>query len=176
MTNYLIRVKLKEIVKLQDIIKNDDLNYKWKHRKTYNLGKFSLPILFSKDIHERYLSLENADHKQTHSAIELKNFEKGTKRLEKKSYLDNLGLLFSEREKVLNTFKSRLFPIKYLDKIATREPTPEPATEPEVAIESTKVTKAKTKRKMSSLKLHEEFLNKIKNEEKKNKNEQIFRE
>ena len=29
---------------------------------------------------------------------------------------------------------------------------------------------------MSSLKLHEEFLNKIKNEEKKNKNEQIFRE
>ena len=42
LTNYLIRVKLKEIVKLQDIIKNDDLNYKWKHRKTYNLGKFSL--------------------------------------------------------------------------------------------------------------------------------------
>ena len=29
---------------------------------------------------------------------------------------------------------------------------------------------------MSSLKLHEEFLNKNKNEEKKNKNEQIFRE
>ena len=28
--NHLIRVKLKEIVKLQDIIKKDDLNYKSK--------------------------------------------------------------------------------------------------------------------------------------------------
>ena len=34
------------------------------------------------------------------------------KGLEKKSFLNNLGLLFSAREKVLNSFKSRLFPIK----------------------------------------------------------------
>ena len=32
------------------------------------------------------------------------------KGLEKKYFLKNLGLLFSEREKVLNSFKSRLFP------------------------------------------------------------------
>ena len=37
--NDLIRVKLKKIVKLQDIIKKVDLNYKSKRGKTYNFGK-----------------------------------------------------------------------------------------------------------------------------------------
>ena len=35
------------------------------------------------DVHEGYLSLENADHKQSNFAIELKYFEKGTKTLER---------------------------------------------------------------------------------------------
>ena len=48
-----ICAKLKEIFKLQDIIKKDDLNYKSKRRKTYNFGKYSLPIVF-KGIHEGY--------------------------------------------------------------------------------------------------------------------------
>ena len=69
--------------------------------------------------------------------------------------------------------KRRLFPITNLDKISTREPatdqTREPATEPEV------VTKAKTKSKISSLKLRETFLNEIKNNE-KNINEQILKD
>ena len=38
--NYLIRAKLKEIVKLQDIIKKDGLNYKSKCGKTYNFAKY----------------------------------------------------------------------------------------------------------------------------------------
>ena len=79
----------------------------------------------------------------------------------------NLGFLFSTREKVLNSSKIRLLPIKNLDKIPTREPAEQKA--------ATKATKAKTKRKISSLKLREEFLNKIKNEE-KNINQQIFNE
>ena len=70
--------------------------------------------------------------------------------------------------------ETKLFPIKTLDKILTCEPTPESAAEPEVATEPTKETKSKTKRKISSLKLHEEFLNKIRNEE-KNINMQTFR-
>ena len=74
------------------------------------------------------------------------------KGFEKKSFLKNLELLFRTREKVLNSFKSRLFPIKNLDKTPTREP----ATEPEVASEP---TKAKTKHKISSLKICEEFVN-----------------
>ena len=70
--NDLIRIKLKEIIKLQGIIKNDDLNYKSKLKKTYNFGKYSLPTVFLRDIHEGYLSLENADFRQSNFAIELK--------------------------------------------------------------------------------------------------------
>ena len=62
-------------------------------------------------MYEGYLSLKNADNKQSNVSIELKNFEKGTKTL-KKFFLNNLGLLFSARKKVLNSFKSRLYPIK----------------------------------------------------------------
>ena len=93
----------------------------------------------------------------------------------KKYFLNNLGLFFGAKERVLSNFKSRLFLIKNLDTIPTRETTTEPATEPEVAIELTKPTKTNTKRKISSLKLRENFFNKIKNEE-KNINEQIFRQ
>ena len=80
--NDLIRAKLKEIVKLQDIVKKDDLNYKSKSGKIYNFGRYSL-LIFLREIHEGHLSLENADLKQSNFAIELKNFEKVTKRLEK---------------------------------------------------------------------------------------------
>ena len=58
-------------------------------------------------------------------------------------------MLSSAREKVLNNFKSRLFPIKILDKILTGEPTPELATEP---------TK---QQKKSKLKLQQDFMNEL---------------
>ena len=67
---------------------------------------------FLRDIHKGYLSLEDADNNESKFATELKNFNKGIKTLEKKSFLNNLGLSFSAREKVLNSFKRRLFPIK----------------------------------------------------------------
>ena len=143
---------------MQDIIKKDDLNYKSKRGKTYNFSKYSLPTVSLRDIRKGHLSIEGPDNKQSNFANELKNFEKGIKGLEKKSFLNNIVLLFSTREKVLNSFKSRLLPIR------------EPAREPEVATEPVKATeaiKAKSKRKISFLKLREEFLNKIKNEEKK---------
>ena len=46
----LIRAKLKEIDKLQDVVKLDDLSYKSKREKT----------CFSRNINEVYLSLENS--------------------------------------------------------------------------------------------------------------------
>ena len=46
----LIRAKLKEIDKLQDVVKLDDLSYKSKRGKT----------CFSRNINEVYLSLENS--------------------------------------------------------------------------------------------------------------------
>ena len=117
--NDLIHAKLREIIEFQDIIKKDDLNYKSKGRKTYNFSKYSLTIVFLKDLHEGNLSIEKADIEQSYFATELKNFDKGIKTLEKKSFFNNLELLFSARGKVLNSFKSRLFPIKNLDKIST---------------------------------------------------------
>ena len=62
----------------------------------------------------------------------------------KKFFLNNLGLLFSGREKVLNSFKSRLFPIEKLDKIPTREPT-EPAPKPTTKAAPTEHSKSKLK-------------------------------
>ena len=72
----LIRDNLTDIVDLQKIIKNDDLNYKPKRRKTYNFSKYSLPIVFLRDIHEEHLSLADADLKQSNFATELKKFDK----------------------------------------------------------------------------------------------------
>ena len=91
--NDLIRTKLKQIVDLQDIFKKADLNYKSKRRKTYNFGKYSLPIAFLRDIHEGFLSLVDADNKEVSFANELNNFNKGIKTFERKSFLNNLGLL-----------------------------------------------------------------------------------
>ena len=79
------------------------------------------------------------------------------------SFLNNLELLFSAREKVVISFKSRLFPITSLDKIPTREPT-EPKTEPEVATEPTPKPVREptpTKLKKSKLKLQHKFINEI---------------
>ena len=59
-----------------------------------------------------------------------------------------------------------MFPIKNLGKIPAHEPATELATELEVPTEPTKATKAKSKNKISSLKLREKFLNGIKNDNK----------
>ena len=71
----LIRAKLKEIVELQKV-KKDDLNYKSKREKTYNFSNYSVPIVFFRDIHKGNLSLGDADLKQSNFATELKNYEK----------------------------------------------------------------------------------------------------
>ena len=168
----LFRAKLKEIVELQDIIKKYDLNYKSKYRKTYNFSKYSLLIVFSRDIHEGNLSIEGAGNKQNNFDNELRNFDKSIKTLYKKSFLNNFGLLFSAREIVLNSFEGRLFLTKNVDKISTREPVTEAVPKP---TKTTRAIKIKTKRKISSLKLLENFLNRIKNEE-KDTNEKMFRD
>ena len=102
-----------------------------------------------RDIHEGHLPLKDADNDQIHFAAKIKNIYIKVKNQLKKS----LGLLFKAREYVLNNFKIRLFPIKDLDNILTHESSPEPATEP-------------TKHKKSKLKLEQEFMNHIINDEK----------
>ena len=123
---------------MKDIIKKYDLNYKSKRGKTYNFSIYSLAI-FLRDIHEVHLSIVKADNKLSNFANELKNFNEGIKTLEKKYFLNNLGLLFSTIEKVLNSLRSRLFLAKTLDIIKTRQPQ-KAATKPEVAAEPRKAT------------------------------------
>ena len=48
---------------MQDIIKTDNLRYRSKSRKVYNFSKYSLAIVFLRDIHEGHLSLKDADEK-----------------------------------------------------------------------------------------------------------------
>ena len=121
--NDLIRSKLKGTVELQDIIKKDDQNYKSKRGKTYNFSKQSLPAVFLIEIYKGHLSIEKANIKQSNFVNELKNFDDGIQIF---LFLNNLELLFNVREKVFNSFKSRLFLIKNLDKNARREPPAEP--------------------------------------------------
>ena len=66
----------------------------------------------------------------------------------KRNFLNNLGLFFGAREKVLTNFKSALFSEKKLNKFSTREPTSEQAIEP-------------AKQKKSKLKLQQGFMNEI---------------
>ena len=122
----------REIVNPQDIIEKDDLNYRSKRGKTYNFAKYLVPFVFLRDIHQGYFW---SDLKQSNFAIELKNFGKGTKTPEKNSSLINLRLVFSAKEKVPNSFESKLFSIKNLDKIPARVLTPEKAAE--AAVEPT---------------------------------------
>ena len=139
------------------LLKKDDLDYN-------SFGKYLLPIAFiMKDIyHYKMLIISKV-------ILLLRNFEKAKKNTWK-SFLYNLLLLlllvvvvrvllslllllllllfFSAREKVLNRFKSRSFPVKNLDKIPICEPTPG-RTEPTKATK----TKAKTICKIYPLKL-----------------------
>ena len=108
--NDLILSKLKGSVEFQDIIKKDDLNYKSKHYQKFQ-SIFTTFCFFLRDIHKGHLSIEKANNKQSNFTNE-RSFDKGTNILGKQSFLNNLGLLLSAREKIFNSFKSKLFPIK----------------------------------------------------------------
>ena len=99
--NDLIIDKLKKIVKFQDIVKLDELYYKSKHTKTYKriytyFSEYSLPI-FLRDIHEKYLSLKDADDEQSKFANKLKNISIDINSVEKKFFLNNIGLFYSAK-------------------------------------------------------------------------------
>ena len=71
------------------------------------------------------------------------NDEKVQKHLKNSIFLKKLELLFNIREKILDNFKSRLFPIKHLDKIETCQPKPKWATETVVETKPAKGKKIK---------------------------------
>ena len=84
--NDLIRVKLKEVINLQDIIRTDELNYKSKRRKVYNFTEYFLLIVFLRDLNEGYLSLKDADDEQSNFPAKIKNLDKVKKTIEKEFF------------------------------------------------------------------------------------------
>ena len=62
------------------LLKQIELHYKSKRRKVYNFNKYSLLIVFLRDIHEGHLSLEDDGH-QSNFAAKLKNQIKVKKEL-----------------------------------------------------------------------------------------------
>ena len=124
-------------------------------------------VYFQKrDIFKKKLALGEADNEQSKLVNELKNVDKGIKQVKKRYFLNSLGLIPGAREKILNNFKSRIFPVKNLDEIPTPEQAPEPATalKPAPASEPAP-TSEPTKHKTSKLKLGKKFENEIKSDE-----------
>ena len=160
MINDLIRIKLKEIVELQDIIRKDNLNCKSKRGKTYNFSKYTPPMVSLRDVHEGNLSTEK-DNKQCNFANNLKNFNKGIKKLEKKYFLNNLELICSITEKVLNSFKNRLFPIKNL--VKNPKASTNTRTSSRTNTRSSNITNRSNTNytQESKLKLQQEFINEV---------------
>ena len=112
--NDLVIVKFKKIKQLQNNVRLDDLTKKTTTRgRYYNFSKYSLPIVFTRDIHKRNLSLQDADVEQSQLIHEWKDMGKAR--------ISGQKRLLSAREKILNNFKNKMFPIKNLDNILTAE-------------------------------------------------------
>ena len=113
-----------QVKRLISNIRLDELEYTTKRGKNCNFTKYFLPILL-RDIHAENLASQNADKKQRELVEKLSGMSTGKIPVEKISFLSNLRLFVSSREKVPNDLKNKVFPIKNLNKIWRLEATPE---------------------------------------------------
>ena len=85
---------------------------------TYNFQNFQTIKISGRDIYNGKITLKKADEDQASLLVEIMNFKKKTKSQhlekyqERKDVLENLYNFFQGREKVLNAFDSKMFPIK----------------------------------------------------------------
>ena len=123
-------------------------------------------------MHTGFLSVDDTDKEQSQLLKELNDLNKGDKPFENKPFLKSVGFLFDVREKVLNSFKSDIFPIKNLGKIPTPKEIPNSKLEPTLnpaVFDTPKITKAQTKKSKhmtSPLQLRENFVNMVVNDKK----------
>ena len=71
------------------------------------------------------MSLEGADEEQIQVVSVLKDTGKAKLPVGKRSFLKNAGLFLRAREKILNNFKSKIFPTKNPEKILAPKPAPD---------------------------------------------------
>ena len=123
-------------------------------------------------MHTGFLSVEDTDKEQSKLLKELNDLNKSDKPFENKPFLKSVGFLFDVREKVLNSFKSDIFPIKNLGKIPTPKEIPNSKLEPTLnpaVFDTPKITKAQTKKSKhmtSPLQLRGNFVNMVVNDKK----------
>ena len=97
-------------MQLQNNIKLDDLEYRVKREKRYNFSKYSIPIVFQRDIHEGNVSLEDADEEQSQFVNELKDMGKGKIPVLKKICFKECRIISScKRKTFLITLKIKYF-------------------------------------------------------------------
>ena len=110
----------KEIDKITEIEKTVDrekLVYR-ANEYTYSFQNFRTIRAFGRDIYNFEITLKETDEDQASLLNEIINFREKTKprdeekKKEKKNVLANLHKFFEGREKVLNAFDSKIFPIK----------------------------------------------------------------
>ena len=110
----------KELDKIKEIQKNVDrekLIYET-NEYTYSFKNFQTIKTFGRDIYEDKITIEEANEYQTDLLAEIINFRKKTKlkshekKQEKEIVLENLYNFFEGKEKVLDTFESKIFSIK----------------------------------------------------------------
>ena len=113
----------KEIDKITEIEKTVDrekLLYR-ASEYTYSFQNFRIIRAFGRDIYNDEITLKEADEDQASLLNEIMNFRDKTKpkdeekKKKKKDVLTNLYKFFEGREKVLNAFDSKIFPIKTKD-------------------------------------------------------------
>ena len=95
----------------------------------YNFQNFRTINTFGRDIQNGTITLKEADKDQSDSLVEILNFrrqlqpKKYGEKQQKDDVLENLYNLSEGRERVLNAFDSKIFPIKiagtgFLDKVS----------------------------------------------------------
>ena len=110
----------KNLIKLKKQKKNKDrekLIYEI-NEYTYSLRNFQTITTLGRDIYEGKITIEEVNEYQTDLLAEIMNFRKNTKpkseeqKQENEIVLENLYNFFEGREKLLDTFESKIFSIK----------------------------------------------------------------
>ena len=110
----------KELNKIKEIEKTVDRE-KFVYRTneyTYTFKNFLTIHTFGREIYNGKITLKQADEDQGSLLVEIISFKKKTKpqnsekKQEKKDILNNLYARFEDRERVLDTFESKIFPSK----------------------------------------------------------------
>ena len=76
------------------------------------------------------MSIEDANKEKRDLLNKLNGMNRGKTPVDKRPFLTNVGLFLSGREKILNRFKSKMFPTKNLEKTPIPEASTDPSSDP----------------------------------------------